>query len=183
MSVSRRIRLATEADVAALQEIERAADALFERVMGQEPFGEDSTTAGVDRMAEAGFVLMVAVGEDDDRAIGFAHVIEVDGSAHLEQLSVPAEHGRRGHGRALVEAAAEEASARGHERLTLRTYADVPWNRPFYESCGFAVSPPIDTPFHRGLVRAEAELGLLRHGRRVLMVRRLQSDSRTLPHR
>ena len=40
----------------------------------------------------------------------------------------------------LVHAAMAEAQHRGYDQLTLRTYAEVPWNAPFYASCGFIES-------------------------------------------
>ena len=116
--------------------------------------------------------MLVAAETAGGDAVGFVHVIERDGHAHLEQLSVPPEHGRRGYGRALVRAALSEAAARGHERMTLRTYADVPWNGPFYASCGFIESEP-DSVFLLGLPAVEARLGLARHGRRIQMTARL----------
>lgn len=173
MAAARSIGFATVPDIAALQAIEQAADALFEGLLGPEPFGADSASAGADRATMPGFLLVVAECEGGP-AVGFVHVLEVSGTAHLEQLSVLPEQLRRGHGRALVEAAVAEASARGHDRLTLRTYADIPWNRPFYEACGFEVIAPINSLFHRGLVEVEEQLGLFRHGRRVLMARDLR---------
>nr|WP_329608126.1 hypothetical protein [Microbacterium sp. KUDC0406] len=61
------------------------------------------------------------------------------------------------------------AAAHGHDEVTLRTYVDVPWNAPFYASCGFRVSEPA-TDFQRGLVAVEEDLGLMRHDARVQMV-------------
>jgi GNAT superfamily N-acetyltransferase len=100
--------------------------------------------------------------------VGFVDVLERDQIAHLEQLSVLPEHGRRGHGRALVESAKNEARRRGYQWLSLRTYADVPWNGPFYARAGFVESKPA-TDFDRHLVEVEERLGLDRYGRRVQM--------------
>ncbi|MFC7376738.1 MULTISPECIES: GNAT family N-acetyltransferase [unclassified Brachybacterium] len=179
MSIARSIRLATEEDLAAVEGIESAADGLFEPLLGPEPFGAESATAGDARAAEPGFLLVAAESEGSP-AVGFVHVLEPTGPAglvHLEQLAVLPEHLRRGHGRALVEAAAAEAASRGGTRLTLRTFAEVPWNRPFYAACGFRVVGPIDSDFHRGLARTEEELGLTRLGTRVLMARDLTAPA------
>lgn len=120
---------------------------------------------GASRLADRGFVL---VADADGATVGFAHVLEIDGFAHLEQVSVDPVHARRGYGRALIEAAKAEARTRGHERLTLRTFADVPWNAPFYATCGFAESSS-ESGFHRRLAAHEEALGLTRLGRRVEM--------------
>lgn len=89
-------------------------------------------------------------------------------ACHLEQLSVSPAFAQRGLGRALTEAAKRHAGERGHSRITLRTFADVPWNAPFYATVGFAEEEP-STAFHRSLVEVEARLGLDRYGRRVQM--------------
>ncbi|WP_104196721.1 N-acetyltransferase [Cryobacterium sp. M15] len=90
------------------------------------------------------------------------------------QLSVAPADARKGWGRALVEAAKIHAQKRGYHRISLRTYADVPWNAPFYASAGFVEEEPA-TQFHRSLVGIEGELGLDRYGRRVQMVAHVQA--------
>ena len=52
--------------------------------------------------------------------------------------------------------------------MTLRTYADVPWNAPFYATAGFTEEEPTGA-FHSGLIAVEQRLGLHVYGRRVLM--------------
>jgi len=154
-----RVRFAAPQDFAVLEEIERAADGLF-----IERFQPTDWPPPESRATDPGFVLVAG----DHRLIGFAHVLEIDGLAHLEQVSVLPDHGGRGVGRLLVETAMAEAHARGYDRLTLRTYADVPWNAPFYAKLGFAIEEPA-TAFHRALVAVEERLGLDHHGRRVQM--------------
>jgi GNAT superfamily N-acetyltransferase len=169
--VPTRIRLATPADLDSLQRIEDAADRLLVDLLRPEDW--PSAPTGASRAAEPGFLLVADEAADGSAAlVGFAHVLEVDGLAHLEQVAVPPEHGRRGRGRALVEASADEARQRGHGRITLRTFADVPWNGPSYARMGFAEEPPA-TPFHAALVATEERLGLDRLGRRIQMGREL----------
>lgn len=162
------IRAAEPQDFEAVEAIENKADQLFIDLC--QPVEWGSAPSGASRASEPGFILVA-----DDGAgtiIGFVHVLDAEGVAHLEQLSVLPEHGRRGYGRALLEAAVSEARGRGHRRMTLRTYADVPWNAPFYARAGFMEEDP-STPFHKQLVEIEHRLGLDRHGRRILMARPL----------
>ena len=72
------------------------------------------------------------------------HEYDQRGGAHLAQLSVQPDHGRRGLGRALLRAACEWALGHGYDELTLTTYRDVPWNGPFYASEGFVEIGPAD---------------------------------------
>lgn len=67
----------------------------------------------------------------------------------------------------------EEARHRGYEELTLRSYADVPWNAPFYARLGFVETEP-ETDFQKLLVDVEERLGLTRYGRRVQMTAALE---------
>lgn len=162
------IRPATPDDDAATERIEIAADALLVDRFGAVDW--PPPTPAAERTSSPGFVV---VAEYTDAAgaptvVGFAHVLEIAGHAHLEQLSVLPSYGRRGIGRRLVEAALTATRNRGYEQITLRTYVDVPWNAPFYSSCGFVVSDP-DTPLLRKLVKVESELGLFEYGPRVQM--------------
>ncbi|WP_435745657.1 GNAT family N-acetyltransferase [Microbacterium sp. PMB16] len=163
-----RVRPARPADDAATEQIETIADALLIERFGAEDWPPPTTAH--ERATLPGFVLVAepADGGTDAEPVGFVHVLEIDEIAHLEQLSVLPDHGRQGIGRRLVRAALTEARTRGHRSITLRTYADVPWNAPFYASCGFVETEP-DSAFHHRLVATEEALHLDRHGRRVQM--------------
>ncbi len=93
-----------------------------------------AASSGEERAAEPG-ILLVAV-DDDGTVVGFTHVLDLDGHWHLEQIAVDPAHGRRGIGSQLLEATHAELVALGAREVTLRTYADVPWNGPFYASTG-----------------------------------------------
>jgi len=163
------IRLAGPSDFVLAATIEAAADELLiEYLQATQWPPVDEPEA---RMAQPGFML-IAEDEASTAGIGFAHVLEVDGYAHLEQLAVLPQHGRQGHGRKLVHAAAAHAAARRYSEITLRTYVDVPWNAPFYETCGFRRSEPT-SPFHKRLVDVESRLGLERYGARIQMTLQL----------
>lgn len=165
------IRSAVGADFVAAEQIETAADAPLIAWVKATTWWPAASAA--QRAASAGFVLMadaVSAGLGGAGPVGFVQVIEVDGWAHLEQVSVLPEFGRRGIGRRLVDAAADAARERGYRELTLRTFVDVPWNAPFYLTCGFVVTEPASA-FHRGLVREEERLGLAALGARVQMTR------------
>ncbi|WP_325048819.1 GNAT family N-acetyltransferase [Amnibacterium setariae] len=158
------IRFASDRDLDRLADVEDDADRLL--VEHLRPDEWDRAANGRARAERPGF-LLVAAETDDGEPVGFAHVLEEDG-AHLEQLAVRRSHGRLGIGTALVRAAAAEAARRGHSRVTLRTYADVPWNAPFYARLGFVESEP-DTAYLRDLAETEGRIGLDRWGRRLQM--------------
>jgi GNAT superfamily N-acetyltransferase len=153
------IGLATPDDLAALPAIENAAARLFAGHVPDDIPG-DATASAVFEAAQADGRLWVA--RHEGRPVGFAHVTILEPSAaHLEELDVNPEHGRRGIGRRLVLAVCEWAAARGLRRVTLTTFRDVPFNRPFYESLGFeVVSPDQLGPALSAVAADEARRGL-----------------------
>jgi len=159
------VRPAEAADLPLLAEIEGAADQLFVSVFGDVDW--DPPQDGEARAAEPGFLLVAG-----DPAIGFAHVLYLDHAAHLQQLAVHPAVMDQGVGTALVEAACASAHAEGHRALSLTTFADVPWNAPFYAQRGFAEVAD-EAPYQQRLRVHEQTLGLDRHGPRVVMSRAL----------
>lgn len=163
------IRLARADDFAITEAIESRSDGLlieYLRATDWPPLARAEERAGT-----LGFTLL-ATDADTGEPVGFVQVIECGDGAHLEQLSVLPEHGKRGYGSRLIEAAADEARRRGHAAMTLRTFADVPWNAPFYAKHQFAESVPT-TDFQQALVDTEDCLGLMVYGRRIQMTRYL----------
>ena len=164
-----RIRVARPSDLRHLAAIEDAGVPLFEEHLGDAmvPVLASPAPAGVERQLTG--TLLVA--EDDGpggQVVGFAHLTFPEGFAHLDQISVLPTHGRRGIGAALVRAVMEEARWVGHDRLSLCTYRDLPWNGPFYVSLGFAEKERLE-PFQERLRAHERALGLDEAGVRVVM--------------
>ncbi|NUU30003.1 GNAT family N-acetyltransferase [Arthrobacter sp. C9C5] len=158
-----RIRTATPEDLGRLPAIEAAADSLLEAALGNQALpGPALPTLG-----EPLYVLVAGT-----PAVGFARVDEVGGQAHLEQLAVHPDSAGQGIGRSLVEAALDVARSRGYESMTLCTFADVPFNGPFYASCGFdVVASPAGAL--EALRAHEGQLGLDELGPRIAMRIRL----------
>lgn len=157
------IRAAGRLDIAFLPAIEAAADSLLTSISGcplSRPLPPGATRAEF----AASLKLLVA----GNPCSGFARLEEVDGAAHLEQLAVLPAHSGRGIGRALVEASKSWARGRGYPTMTLTTFADVPFNAPFYSTCGFEPIQEL-TPGLEAIRRHETALGLDRIGRRVVM--------------
>ena len=163
-------RLARPEDLPFLAGIEDAGDTLFAERFGGVEWPAAST--GEERAAEPG-ILLVAV-EDDGTVIGFTHVLDLDGHWHLEQIAVDPAHGRRGVGGELLEATHAELARRGGREVTLMTYADVPWNAPFYARHGYVELDELPARLEP-MRESEERFGMARHGRRVVMVRDLTS--------
>ena len=157
------IREAETNDLPLLAGLEVSADRLLAKQLGPELFQE--ATAGQTRAADPGFLLVAG-----RPAMGFAQVLEQDQTAHLQQLVVDPTHGRQGVGTKLLEACCIEAARRGYRELSLTTFRDIPFNRPFYERCGFNV---IAKPVGVVARHLDAERHYERLSPRVAMTRRL----------
>ncbi|MFB9394333.1 GNAT family N-acetyltransferase [Streptomyces coeruleoprunus] len=160
-----RIRPARPEDVPRLQDIERAAGEPF-RALGMDAVADDDPP---DREVLEGYLragrAWVTDG-DGARTRGgppMAYLIwdDVDGAAHVEQVSVHPDAARRGLGRALIGHLADRAAARGVPALTLTTFRDVPWNAPYYARLGFRPLREAElTEGLRAIRHAEASHGL-----------------------
>ncbi|MFE3546345.1 GNAT family N-acetyltransferase [Nocardia sp. NPDC059177] len=154
------IRLATEADIAALQEIERRAGAPFAEV-GMTAVAEDEPpTADTLRefiTAERAWVWPDPAGHP----IGYLVLGLVDGQPHIDQVSVDPAHAGLRIGKRLIDHAVTWASAHGLHEITLTTFTQVPWNGPYYERLGFHYIPAAEeTPELRAIRAAEIAHGL-----------------------
>lgn len=155
-----RIRTATAGDLPRCQDIERAAGECFrtvgmDRIADDEPLGREELAA-----YQKSGLAWVAV-DGDDRAVAYLVAEPVDGALHIEQVSVHPDWARRRVGRSLIEHAARRAAEAGLPELTLATFAEVPWNAPYYARCGFEPIPA--DAMSRGLRRIrdhEAARGL-----------------------
>jgi ribosomal protein S18 acetylase RimI-like enzyme len=164
------IRRARPTDFPAIQEVEIEAGRLFAGIGMQAVADDPPFSIGELGAFVASGCAWVAVGVDD-RPIGYLVAEVVDGCAHIDQVSVRPNHGRRGVGRALIGHLEAWASARGLPALTLTTFADVPWNAPLYERLGFRRLAASElTPGLRAIRAQEAAAGLDRWPR-VAMLR------------
>ena len=142
-----------------LRNIERSAGQSFVEI-GMPEIAADAPPALSDlrRSCDAG--LAWAAVSPEGHPVAYLVAEPVDGSLHIEQVSVHSDYARRGIGRALIEHAAVEAVSRGIRSLTLTSFADVPWNAPYYATCGFRVLEEREwTPGLRAIRAGEAALG------------------------
>ncbi|MFD6342430.1 GNAT family N-acetyltransferase [Streptomyces sp. NPDC060131] len=151
---------AAPADLPLLQDIERAAGEPF-RALGMAAIADDAPPALdlLERYRRAGRAWVT----DDGTGRPIAYLIHdtVDGAAHVEQVSVHPDAARRGVGRALLGHLAERAVHAGLPALTLTTFAEVPWNAPYYARLGFRTLAEDElTDGLREIRRTEAAHGL-----------------------
>jgi ribosomal protein S18 acetylase RimI-like enzyme len=161
------IREGIAADVEPLLAIEsRAARLLLEHgghdLLAMHVLSRDDLLRGVQAR-------LLRVAEIAATPVGFALAGEIDGHAHLYEIDVDPEHGRRGIGSALLASVCEVASALGLQSITLVTLRDVPWNAPFYAGRGFVELADGEWGHElRSLMECERMLGINSESRAVM---------------
>jgi GNAT superfamily N-acetyltransferase len=163
------IREGRREDLSRLAAIELEAGRLFPASRIPHP---ESThpAAALEQSAKEGLLFVVEV---DGRVVGFATCSRIHDRLHLDEISVHPEHGRKGYGRALVERVISVAGEWGLTGVSLTTFADIPWNGPFYASMGFSIVPEsaVDEALRDALAH-ERSLGMTE---RIAMIRWTQS--------
>ena len=141
------IRPARPADFERLQEIERRAGELF-RSVGLDAIADDDPFS-LEELAAADVLVAVV----DGGVVAYALTMVLDGTTHVEQLSVDPAFGGQGIGRRLLDHL-------GHP-LTLTTFRDVIWNAPFYQKLGFLMlDDALAGERVRQVLRREVEHGM-----------------------
>ena len=165
------IRLARPEDALAMPAIERAAGAMFARiegfewVAGQEPVPVDRLRRYIAR----GHCLVTTAG---DTLVGFIATEPFGRELHIRELDVHPGWQGRGLGAALLRACFIDAGNTGFAAITLTTFAEVPWNAPFYRRMGFRDVAGTDHPRLAAELEREAAHGMP-PGSRVGMIREL----------
>jgi ribosomal protein S18 acetylase RimI-like enzyme len=119
-----------------LRRIERSAGTRFRDVgMEQIASAEPLSVEEFSRYERVGHG-WVAVGNAGS-LIGFVVISEIDGGAHIDQVSVEQAYQGTGVGRALINRVRHFAIDRQLSGVTLTTFSMVPWNAPLYRHLGF----------------------------------------------
>jgi GNAT superfamily N-acetyltransferase len=170
-TTSYRIASARPTDVPLLPAIELADARLFVGYASEWLLNQTTSEQSLSRGQSDGHLWVALTG---DQPVGFALVDLIEpASAHLEELDVHPDHGRRGLGRRLVTTVCDWAAGKGYTSVTLNTSRDVAWNMPFYARLGFEEVPVEEqTPALRAVFDAETRRGLDAN-RRLVMRRRL----------
>ena len=154
------IREARASDLPAMRDIEVAAGEAF-RLLGMDAVADDpppelQTLAAYQQEGRAW-----VASDAGDEPVAYLLVDVVNSFAHIAQVSVHPLESRKALGRQLIDTAASWARARGLKGMTLTTFANVPWNAPYYARLGFRTVPESEWPDGMGqMVLEEAAHGL-----------------------
>jgi GNAT superfamily N-acetyltransferase len=164
-----RIRPLAADELTEVRDLERASGEPFRSIgMGEIADEEPLSLSDLRHYLAAGRAWVITEAGPADRMLGFLLAEPVDTRLHIAQVSVHPSASRRGLGRRLIEHLAGSAGIRG---LSLTTYADVPWNGPYYRTLGFGQLPDEELgPGLTAIREAERRAGLDRWPR-IAMIR------------
>ena len=163
------IRLARPDDAAALPAIERSAAGAFADEPGL------AFLANADPIEEPRHRRLIArghclVAEHGGAPVGFLSTEPFSRELHIAEFSVHPDYQGKGIGAVLLRAIGIDAKNSGFAALTLTTFADVPWNGPFYARHGFETVSDLDAhPRLKARIEQEMQHGLPRE-RRIAMI-------------
>jgi GNAT superfamily N-acetyltransferase len=153
-----KIRRANPAEMKLLPAIEQAACEMFLETQYADVPDGINTSEQIDLSRDK---VWVAIELQTGATVGFAIAYLMEESVYLSELDVHPNHGRRGIGRRLIEAVIAWAREQSVSSITLITFADIPWNGPFYARLGFrTLNRDSVSPTLQDLLKAEAAAGL-----------------------
>ena len=139
-----RIRLASADEIHKIEPLEQAAAEMF-REIGMTEVAEDAPIPEKELLqAVEDQRLWVAV----EYGVLKAYLLGtfLPQSLHIDQVTVHPDAARRGLGALMIESVSADPRAKKLGLMTLTSFANVPWNAPYYERIGFLDIAESDWP-------------------------------------
>jgi len=154
------IRNGKTRDLESIASIEKEAAGLFSPEDLPQALRDECVPADQVSASMLADLTWVAV-ETSDRPVGFVVTEAFESSLHIVEMSVKPLNMRKGIGRSLVSTVLSAAHTRGFSQVTLTTFEHLPWNKPFYVSCGFSLIEKTELLHHlRKALLEEEHAGL-----------------------
>lgn len=142
------IRTATIDDIPRICDISASATKKFGSIPELSDLADDAESPKqVQEWLDQGQIYL-AVNSSDGKALGFVAAYLVENIIYIGEISVLQECQGRGFGGQLVDIVSQWARKRSlhfgwsKAQVSLKTYADVPWNGPWYRKRGFREIDP-----------------------------------------
>lgn len=160
------IRTIETLDIPRLIEIEKSATQAFLNIPALAWLADSSVLSLDDHMQliskAYGFVSVNL----ENQATGFLYAEKQNQDLYIIELDVDGTLQKQGIGRQLLEYIIDFARKHDFSNLTLTTFNDVIWNRPFYEKFGFQKLDDDHLPdYLQKKIQHEVECGFLRESR------------------
>lgn len=157
-----KIRKTFPSDIHLLIEIEYSANQAFTQIPQLKWLAESAVMSSDQHLDliqnHDAFVAVNA----QNQVIGFLYAEKQAQDLYIIELDVAAEYQKQGVGRQLMTYIIDFAKQQGFQAVTLTTFTDVAWNRPFYEKLGFKLLNPQNLkPYLKQKIDNEVEHGFV----------------------
>ncbi|MGD1878530.1 MAG: GNAT family N-acetyltransferase [Kiloniellaceae bacterium] len=172
-----RVRGARLTDVPRLAAVEVAAAARFADI-GLPRIARGRPTSEAEYRAAVAAGRLWVVEDAAETVVGLAIADRVDGEGYLAEIAVHPDHAGRRLAARMIKAVAAWAAEQGYRSLSLTTFRDVPWNRPYYLRLGFSVVEEAEAgPELRAIRAGERKRGLDKLSPRLCMRRNIEKET------
>lgn len=153
-----RIEKASKEDFPSIQAVELASFLTLQNSGGVTGEATASSTEELEDYLKD--ELLFVAFDAKNQVVGFAGATVIDDTLHLGEIDVHPAWQKRGIGRSLLTTVLCEGKKKNLYCVTLTTDKFVPFNAPFYESCGFSILEADEcSPFLKDILESEKESG------------------------
>ena len=142
------IRKIDPSDIAQLIEIEKSATQAFSSIPELSWLVESPVLSAQDHLQLISSAYAFVAINQKNQATGFFFVVRQALDLYIIELDVSAAFQKQGIGRQLIEYVIATAQGEGCDAVTLTTFHDVIWNRPFYEKLGVEKINALEMPLY-----------------------------------
>ncbi len=166
------IRPALVSDIAKLIQIEQSANQAFAQIPTLKWLAKSTVMSNDEHLKliqnHYSFVAM----NEHDQALGFLYAEKQGNDLYIIEFDVRYEYQQQGIGRQLMAHIINFAQLNHFQTVTLTTFKDVAWNKPFYENLGFEVLYQQDLkPYLKQKIEYEVTQGFERESRCAMQLR------------
>ncbi|AWL28127.1 GNAT family N-acetyltransferase [Acinetobacter defluvii] len=160
------IRPALVSDISLLIQIEQSANQAFAQIPKLKWLAKSSVMSSDEHLQLIQKHYAFVAVNVHDQALGFLYAEQQGNDLYIIELDVAAEYQQQGIGRQLMTYMIDFAKQQGFQAVTLATFTDVAWNRPFYEKLGFKrFNPQNLKPYLKQKIDHEVTQGFERESR------------------
>ncbi|AXQ23374.1 GNAT family N-acetyltransferase [Acinetobacter wuhouensis] len=141
-----RIRRTESSDIEQLIDVEKSATQAFSSIPDLKWLIDAPVLSAETHYELITHVYAFSVVNEQDQVVGFLYAEKQDQDFYIIEFDVRSDLQRQGIGRKLIEHAITFATTENFKAITLTTFIDVTWNRPFYEKLGFIILESYEQP-------------------------------------
>ena len=160
------VRAINPLDIEKLVEIEKSAAQAFLYIPELAWIAKSPVLSADTHLELIANVYSFVIANAQDQPVGFLYAKKQGQDFYIIEMDVHLDFQKQGIGRQLIEYAIDYAQQYGFVSVSLTTFVNVAWNRPFYEKLGFQMINQCDLPVYlQNVLNNEVAFGFSRESR------------------